>query len=292
MEFKPKEIKRAKMDVKRSELRKKYTPRKRLDFINLEIKSTIVLHEEGEKKLREMYKAIKKVTNNPFKIEKFLFLSECFYSKYTLGRRLGLKLPDLSRSEIVSLGAFYTALWQRPEYATVIADECDLEDFYRVLPRLFGYGIFPFESVFIRPSEILRLSYWGVNRTGIYLETLFWTSRILRKFIIQNGDNMKSLVVSAFFRELLWLQRRNYSNGLAFKIYLEHFLDEISLSSPLNRAQIYNCLHELDWVKDYKRPFIEEYREALKLKNLPRDEVEEMILGSKPSKSLTGSTGS
>ena len=267
----------AKIDVERAELRRKYTPRKTLDLMNFEINSTIVVLPEEEKKLREMAKILQKSFKNPVKIWEFSSLGRYFYSKYILGKELGLKLPELERIEVVLTGALYTALWRRIEYLPIIAGEYDIKRFYRVLPRLLGYGIFPFESVFIRPSEVLRLSYWGVNRTGIYLEALFWTSRILRKFTVLNGDNMKSLVVSAFFRELLWLQKKKFKS-LTFKFYLKSFLDEISLGMPLNRMQIYKCLRELDWLKDYKTPFPDEYRKALGLRDRRRDEVEEEFL--------------
>lgn len=282
---------RAKMDVERAELRRKHTPRKTLKLMNFEIGSTIIVLPEEERKLKEMTKILQKVFKNPVKIAEFSSLGRYFYSKYILGKKLGLKLPELERKEVVLIGALYTALWRRPEYAPIIAKENELKRFYRVLPRLLGHGIFPFEFVFIRPSEVLRLSSWGVNRTGIYLKALFWTSRILRKFTILNGDNMKSLVVAAFFRELIWLLKKHYSNGLEFKIYLERFLDEISLGAPLNRMQIWKCLRELDLLKDYKTPFPDEYRKAVGLKGRRSDEVEEMFLGSKPSESLTGSTG-
>ncbi|MEM3546224.1 MAG: hypothetical protein QXU47_06715 [Candidatus Bathyarchaeia archaeon] len=263
----------AKMDVERAELKRKYTPRKTLDLMGFEIGSTIVVLPEEERRLREMAKILQKVFKNPVKIGEFSSLGRYFYSKYIVGRELGLKLPELERTELILTGALYTALWRRPEYTPIIAGEYELKRFYRVLPRLLGYGIFPFESIFIRPSEVLRISYWGVNRTGIYLEALFWTSRILRKFTVLNGDNMKSIVVSAFFRELLWLQKRKFK-GLPFKFYLKSFLDEISLGMPLNRMQIWKCLRELDWLKDYKAPFPDEYRKALGLRDRRRDEAE------------------
>jgi len=242
---------------------------------DFEVASLVYIHPSVEKQLKRIQGKLENAGIKPSYIPLVLNLSRYFYSRYHFAVEHGLKLPRLEDDELAVYGAFYTSLYARPEYSLILAELLDLKDFYGFLHKILGFGVFPFERAFTRPSEVLRLGLWGMSRYSVYFNALYWADRILLHFYRSVGEGMKHIVLAAFYRELMLLYRMK---KLKFKVYLQPFLEEIEFQNPIARTQLYRCFQELDWVKSL-RPFLDEYRDFYGL-NIRRDEVEGLILNN------------
>jgi len=222
---------------------------KRISVSEIEALAPVQIPEQHLKWLRGYDGILKrKGYYSPQRIQ-FLLNALYFIDRYRRGRDYGLNLPKLSVEEQVLTGAIYSCIYKRPTILPLLSR--NLEEFYNVLPKLTGYGIFPYEYCFIRPSEVFRLTLWS-GGASIYIYALFYGNILLKKLLLRGEHGGKGIVIAAFYRGLMRVGKRWKQPILPVKSFLEKV-------GGCSRKQFYNMVKLFDWLKN-EPMFDEEYR--------------------------------
>jgi hypothetical protein len=205
----------------------------------------------------------------PLQIQIILLHIAYFVDRYSKALKYGLDLPQLDVDKQVLTGLTYTGIYNNPRILLMWEVSKKLKMFYGILPRLIGYGVFPFERCFIRASEVLRLAVGGLST--IYIETLYDAEQLLKRLIAQGGEyHHKGIVLAAFYRELLKKKRRLRSLNIPKVNEFVQAVGGVSRRQFFYVSDLFNLLKGEENMENL-------YREAWRLNSLRRDEVRSLL---------------
>jgi len=206
---------------------------------------------------------------HPLKIQTILLNIAYFLDRYNRALKYGLKLPQLDVEEQISTSLIYTGVYNSPRTLLTLGGLKNFKRFYKILPELIGYGVFPYERCFLRPSEVMRLALW--NFSTIYIVTLYSTDYLLKRLILQGGEYYhKGIVLAGFYRQLLKkklkIKQLNVPTADAF----------LQAVGGVSRGQFFNVSNQFNLLKG-EEPFEEIYMDVWLLKSLRKDEVRKIL---------------